>query len=145
MMTELIATYGDEIVPLLLQYGDDAVDIIGGYGDKGITLLLKFGDDTGEAINLVKQYGTPAVKVLDAVDLTSAKTLLTKLNDGALDYAISQGPDAVRALSYWPDDFLVKYGDELVLRAKDDARTLEAASKLCEVKRILIQRSARFN
>ena len=131
---KLIATYGDEIVPLLLQYGDEAVDIIGGYGDEGVTLLLKFGDDTGEAINLVKQYGTPAVKVLNAVDFTSAKTLITNLNDGALDYAISQGPDAVRALSYWPDDFLVKYGDELSLRAKDDARTLEAASKLAKLK-----------
>ena len=131
---ELIATYGDEIVPLLIQYGDDAVDIIGGYGDEGITLLLKFRDDTADAIKLVKQYGTPAVKVLDAVDLTSAKTLLTTLDNGALDYAITQGPDAVRALSYWPDDFLVKYGDELVLRAKDDARTLEAASKLAKLK-----------
>jgi hypothetical protein len=133
---ELIATYGDEIVPLLLQYGDEAVNIIGAHGDEGITLLLKFGDDTGDAINLVKQYGTPAVKVLDAVDLPSAKKLLTAMDKSAidLDYAIAQGPDAVRALSYWPDDFLVKYGDELVLRAKDDARTLEAASKLAKLK-----------
>ena len=132
---ELIAAYGDEIVPLLLQYGDDAVEIIGSYGDEGITLLLKFGDDTREAINLVKQYGTPAVKVLDAVDLTSAKKLLTAMDNSAidLDYVITLGPDAVRALSYWPDDFLAKYGDELVLRAKDDARTLEAASKLVKL------------
>lgn len=56
---ELIATYGDEIVPLLLQYGDDAVDIIGDYGDEGITLLLKFGDDTGDVIGLLKR-GSPA-------------------------------------------------------------------------------------
>ncbi len=131
---ELIATYGDEIVPLLLQYGDDAVDIIGAYGDDGIALLLRFGDKTDDAIALVKEFGTPAAKVLDAVDLTSAKTLLTTLNASSLEYAIKQGPEAVKALSYWPDSYLIKYGDELILRAKDDARALEAASKLVKLK-----------
>ena len=127
---ELIATYGDEIVPLLLKYGDNAVDIIGSYGDEGITLLLKFGDDTPDVIKLVKQYGTPAVKVLDAVDFTSAKKLLTTLDADVLDYAIKQDPDAVFALSRWSEKELKEFGPELALRAKKDAKVLEAINSL---------------
>jgi hypothetical protein len=133
---EIVEKYGDDAIPLLAKYGDDAVDIIGAYGDNGIALLLKFGDKTDEAIALVQEFGTPAVKVLDAVDLTSAKTLLNTLDDDALNYALKQGPDAMKALSYWPDDFLKKYGDELVLRVKDDVKALEAASKLVKLKNL---------
>lgn len=133
---EIAEKYGDDAIPLLAKYGDDAVDIIGAYGDNGIALLLKYGDNADEAIDLVKQFGTPAVKVLDAVDLKSAKALLTLLDGKSLDYAIEQGPGAIKALSYWPDDFLVKYGDELVLRVKDDTKVLEAAAKLAKLKNL---------
>ncbi len=100
------------------------------YGDEGITLLLKFGDDTADAIKLVKQYGTPAVKVLDAVNLTSAKKLLTTLDADVLDYAIKQDSDAVFALSRWSEKELKEFGPELALRAKKDAKVLEAINGL---------------
>lgn len=127
---ELIAAYGDDIVPLLLQYGDDAVDIIGAYGDEGITLLMKFGDDTDEVIGLVKKYGTPAVKLLDIVDRESADNLLKTLDKDVLDYAIKQGPDAVYALSRWSFKELKEFGPELALRAKNDAKVIEAVKRL---------------
>jgi hypothetical protein len=127
---ELIAAHGDKIIPLLLQYGDEAVDIIGAYGDEGITLLLKFGDDTDEVVRLAKKYGTPAVQVLDVVDLESAEKLLKTLDGDVLDYAIEQGPDAVYALSRWSDKELKEFGPELAIRAKNDSIVLEAVNNL---------------
>jgi hypothetical protein len=129
----LIEKYGDDIVPLLLQYGDDAVDIIGTYEDEGIALLLKFGDDAGDAIKLVKQYGTPAVKVLDAVDLASADKLLKTLDADVLDYAIKQDADAVFALSRWSEKELQEFGPELALRAEKDAKVLKAINSLIDL------------
>lgn len=127
---ELIGKYGDDVTPLLLMYGADAVDIIGAYGDEGISLLRKFGDEAGQAIELVKKFGDPAVKLLDAVDLTSANTLLKTLDDDVLDYAIEQGPDALFALSRWSEKDLREFGPELALRAKKDAQVFEDISKL---------------
>jgi len=127
---ELIGKYGDDVTPLLLKYGADAVDIIGAYGDEGISLLQKFGNEAGQAIELVKKFGDPAVKLLDAVDLTSANTLLKTLDDDVLNYAIEQGPDALFALSRWSEKDLREFGPELALRAKKDAQVFEDISKL---------------
>ena len=130
---ELISMYGDEVVPLLLVHGDDAIEIIGAYGNEGIALLQKFGDNPDDAISLVKEFGTPAVRILQTVDITSAAKILNSLDDDVLDYAIKQGSDAVSALSYWPDKFLLTYGEELVLRAKQDARALKAAQRIVQI------------
>ena len=127
---ELIATYGDEIVPLLLKYGEDAVDIIGAYGDEGITLLRKFGSDTPQAINLIKDFGAPAVRLLDTLDVKSAGKLLQNLEPDVLDYAIKQGPDAVSALSKWKPEELEEFGVELALRAEKDAKVIADVKKL---------------
>jgi hypothetical protein len=127
---EEIVRYGDDAAELIATYGDDAVNIIEAYGDEGIALLLKFGDHTDDAINLVKGFGSPAVKVMNAVDITSAKTLLTTLDEDVLDYAIQQGPDAVAALSRWSKDELMQYGPELALRAKKDATVLQDIKEL---------------
>ncbi len=124
---ELIATYGDDIVPLLATYGDDAVEIIGAYGDEGISLLALYGDD---AAKLIKEYGTPAVKLLGIVDPASVNKLLTTLDDDVLGYAIEQGPEAVSALSGWSNKELMEFGPELALRAKKDAKVLEAIDNL---------------
>ena len=114
---ELLATYGNDIIPLLLKYQDDAVDIIGAYGDEGIALLLKYGGDTPQAIKLVREYGTPAVKLLNIVDVESAGRVL-------------KNPDAVNALLKWkPEDF-ENFGVELVQRAENDAKALTALDKL---------------
>jgi hypothetical protein len=78
----------------------------------------------------VKKFGDPAVKLLDAVDLTSANALLKTLDDDVLDYAIEQGPDALFALSRWSEKDLREFGPELALRAKKDAQVLEDISKL---------------
>jgi hypothetical protein len=129
---ELLATYGDKIIPLLLQYGDDAADIIGVYGDEGIALLLKFGDKAGDVIDLVKKFGTPAVKVLNTVDLTSANKLLETLDYDVLDYAVKQGNDAIIALTGWSEKELLEFGPELALRAKKDAKALKAIKLLLD-------------
>jgi hypothetical protein len=127
----LYEQYGKDVIPLLLAHGDDAVDIIGAYGDEGVALLTTYGKN---AIGLVKDYGTPAVSLLGTLNPDSANKLLKNLDGDVIEYALTQGPDAVAALSHWPDDFLRKYGDELALRAKQDARALEAASKLVKLK-----------
>ncbi|WKZ35530.1 MAG: hypothetical protein QY332_18120 [Anaerolineales bacterium] len=67
----MIGKHGSDILPLLLEYGDDAVDIIRAYGDEGISLLVLYGDD---AVKLIDDYGTPAVNLMlshggDAIDL----------------------------------------------------------------------------
>jgi len=122
--------YGDETVPLLLLYGKDAVDIIGAYGDDGISLLLKFGDEATDAIKLVKKFGTPAVKVLNAVDLDGATKLLENLDDDVLTYTLEKGEDAIYALSRWSESDLQKFGPELALRAENDAKVLKAIDEL---------------
>ena len=127
---DIISKYGDDGIALLAIYGNDAVDIIGAYGEEGITLLLSYGD---EAIDVVKEYGTPAVNLLRNLDPNSVEKLLKNLDEDVIEYAMAQGPDAVVALSYWPDDFLEKYGDELALRATQDARALEAALKYAQL------------
>jgi hypothetical protein len=124
---QIVATYEDDAIPLLLKYGDDAVDIIGAYGDEGVLLLKLYGDD---AVKLIREHGTPAIRILTAVDLTSAQTLLTTLDDDVLDYAINQGPDAVAALSRWSEKDLLEFGPELALRAKKDAKVLQDIKKL---------------
>ena len=124
LILDCLAKYGDDATPLMLKYGDDAVDIISAYGDNGIALLRKFGGDAKEAIALVKEFGTPATKVLDTVDVASAKLLLKTLDEDVLDYAIQQGPDAVEALSKWSEQELNEHGAELALRAKRDAEVI---------------------
>ncbi len=130
---ELIATYGDDIIPLLLKYQDDAIDIIGAYGDEGIALLQKFGEDAPEAIKLVKGFGTPAVQLLDTLDVKSAGALLNNLETDVLDYAVQQGPDAVKALSKWKPEELQEFGVELALRADKDAKAINALDQLTKL------------
>jgi len=147
---EQVAKYGDEIIPLLINYGDEAVDIIGAYGDEGIALLLKYGGDAYKVIDLVSEFGTSAVKLLDVVDPSSASKLLNTLDDDVLDYAMQQGPDAVSALSRWSDDELIKFGPELALRAKKDAQVLEDISKLISLgpidpKHLTVEQQALIN
>ena len=89
--------------------GDDAVDIIAVYGDEGIALLQRFGDETGNAIALIREFGTPAVNLMKTLDPNAARKLLNNLDNDVIEYAMTQGPDAVAALSHWPDDFLKKY------------------------------------
>ncbi|MBP6209774.1 MAG: Ig-like domain repeat protein [Anaerolineales bacterium] len=122
--------YGDETVPLLLLYGKDAVDIIGAYGDDGISLLLKFGNEATDAIKLVKKFGTPAVKVLNAVDLDGATKLLENLDDDVLAYTLEKGEDAIYALSRWSELELKEFGPELALRAENDAIVIKAIDEL---------------
>jgi hypothetical protein len=126
---ELVSLYGDDAIPLLLKYGDDAIDIIGAYGDDGIKLLQKYGWDS---IDLIKDYGTPAIKVLGAVNPTNAKKLLGALDDDVLDYAISQGDDAIRALSLWSDELLAdpSMAQRLALRSGRDGKVLNDIKKL---------------
>jgi len=127
---QILAAYGDDAIPLLLRYGSDAVDIIGAYGDDGIALLQLYGDD---AIKLIENHGTSAINLLKSIDLESAQTLLTTLDDDVLDYVINQGPDAVEALSRWSDDELLNYGPELALRAKKDADVLRDINNLVKL------------
>jgi len=47
------------------------------------------------------------------------------LEDDVLEYAASQGPDALRALSAWPEKDLKEHGVELALRAKQDGEVLK--------------------
>ena len=143
---DFIKLYGDDAIKLISKYGGDAIDIINKYGDDGIALLAKHGDDAveiigaygderiailsiygGEAIDIIGRYGTPAVNLLRNLDPKAANKLLKNLDEDVIEYTMAQGPDAMTALSYWPDDFLKKYGEELALRAKQDARALEAA------------------
>jgi hypothetical protein len=127
---ELVTRYGDDAIPLLLKYGDDAIDIIGAYEDEGVAILQFHGAD---AVRLVKEYGTSAVNVLKAVDVKSAQTLLTTLDDDVLDYTISQGPDAVAALSRWSEQDLAEFGPELAIRAERDAKVLNAIDELSKL------------
>jgi len=146
---QIVATYGDDAISLLLKYGDEAVDIIGDYGDDGISLLMMYGDDAidiigaygddgisllslygDDAIELIGEHGTLAINTLKAVDLESAEILLSTLDDDVLDYAITQGPDAVAVLSRWSEQDLLEFGPELALRAKQDAKVLQDIKKL---------------
>jgi hypothetical protein len=112
-INEWATRYGDDVADLIRLYGDDAIEIIGAYGDEGIALLSIYGDD---AINIIHK--------------------IEKLSDDALEKALQQGPDAIKALSYWDEDNLIKYGDELVSRAVQDAKALKAASELAKMKNI---------
>ena len=128
---EKVAKYGDDAVDLVKLYGVDAAEIILQYGDDGIVMLQKHGQD---AITLIQRFPDNAVDVLKAIDLKSAETLLNSLDDDVLDYAMDQGPDAVQALAGWSAEDLRLYGNELALRAKDDANALANVRKLLELR-----------
>ena len=67
------------------------------------------------------------------MDVKAASKLLHTLDDDVIEYVIEQGSEAVDALSRWSKADLLKHGPELALRAKQDARVLEAASKLVDL------------
>lgn len=65
-------------------------------------------------------YGTPAVELLTKVDVESAGRVL-------------KNPDAVNALLKWkPEDF-ENFGVELILRAENDAKALNALDELTKL------------
>jgi hypothetical protein len=127
---EVVAKYGDEAVKLVQLHGEDAAQIIFSYGDDGIAVLQKYDK---EAIRLIKEHGGLAVRVMGAVDLEAAKKLLKTVDNNDLYSAIKQGPDAVKALSAWDADDLVKHGAELAARAKKDAEVLVKAKELAKL------------
>ena len=50
---------------------------------------------------------------------------LAMLDDDVLEYAASEGPDALKALSAWSEKDLKEHGVELALRAKRDGEVLK--------------------
>jgi hypothetical protein len=55
---------------------------------------------------------------------------LAVMDDDVLEYAASEGPDALKALSAWSEKDLKEHGVELVLRAKRDGEVLKDVQTL---------------
>ncbi len=121
---ELATKYGDDIVDFARLYGDDAVDLIRLHKGDAVEIIREYGKD---GINLLKVYGNDATNIVKKIE---------KLSDDASRKAWKQGPEAMKALSYWSEEDLIKYGDELVSRAAQDAKALKAASELAKIKNI---------
>lgn len=119
---EEIVKYGDNVEEIIRLYGDDAVEFIGLYGDDAVHLIGEYGY---EGIALLRTYGPES--------LVYVNRLTPLLGDESFGVALKQGPDAVEALTHWSDDMLLKYGDELALRAGNDAKALKASVELAKL------------
>ncbi|MGB7876762.1 MAG: Ig-like domain repeat protein, partial [Anaerolineales bacterium] len=123
-VSEWTTKYGDDVVDLVRLYGDDAVDLIRLHKGDAVKLIRNYGK---EGIALLKAHGDDAINIVIKVE---------RLSDDAFEKAWQQGPDAMKALSFWDEEDLIKYSDELVSRAPQDAVVLKAASKLAGMKNI---------
>jgi hypothetical protein len=82
--------------------------LVSRYGADGLTLLESFGDDSILMVNRLEAY----------MDVSTVKR------------TIRDGPESLQSLSYWSDEMLIQYGDELAERAARDAIALRAAEEL---------------
>lgn len=119
----------DELLPVSLPLDDIARrQIIRKYSE---ILKEKGSKEALEYLKGVLGKDAPILKVLRAVDDSDAAIkLFTTLDKDVLEYALEQGPDAVRALAKWDKTFLEEYGIELALRSGQDAKALQATKEL---------------
>ncbi len=119
----------DEFLPINLPLDDIARREI---TEKFSQIVDERGTKAGlEYLQSILGKDVPIIKVFNAVDdVDDAIKLFTTIDKDMLDYAIEQGPDAVRALSKWDKTLLEEYGIELALRSGQDAKALQATKEL---------------
>ncbi|MDG6005199.1 hypothetical protein BIY37_02480 [Candidatus Brocadia sapporoensis] len=104
LLTEdLVATYGDDVIPFVAKHGDDGIKALKATDGKIIHLSQQYGDDV---VRYVSQYGAGAGKTIE------------KYGDDALSLAHQYGDVVIQYIMLYEDDgirVIQKYGKDVVL------------------------------
>ncbi len=114
---DLVAAYGDDVVPFVAKYGDEGISALKSTDGKVLKLSQRYGDD---AVRHVSQYGA------------DAESTIEKYGEAALSLARQHGDDVIKYVSQYGDDglkIIQKHGKDIVLLSSlygDDAIRLVA-------------------
>ncbi|MBI9051510.1 MAG: Ig-like domain repeat protein [Anaerolineaceae bacterium] len=96
---QYVQKYGFEMIPFLAKYGDEGMQFLDNFADEGVEFILKHLNDAPEAISLAIDYGRPAFKLLDTVDVTKARKLLENLDRTDIDALFTLSDDAIKQIA----------------------------------------------
>jgi len=100
---DLVATYGDDVVPFVAKYGDDGIRTIKATDGKILKLSQQYGDDV---VRYVSKYGTDAGKTIE------------RYGEDVLSLARNYGDDVIKYTAFYGDDglkIIQKHGKDIVL------------------------------
>lgn len=100
---DLVATYGDDVVPFVAKYGDDGITALKATDGNILKLSHQYGDDV---VRYVSKYGVDAGKMIE------------RYGDDVLSLARMYGDDVIKYAALYGDEGLAviqKYGKDVVL------------------------------
>lgn len=100
---DLVAAYGDDVVPFVAKYGDDGINALKATDGNILKLSQQYGDDV---VRYVSKYGVDAGKMIE------------KYGEDVLSLARMYGDDVIKYTALYGNDGLAviqKYGKDVVL------------------------------
>lgn len=114
LLTEdLVAKYGDDIVPFVAKHGDDGIMALKATDGKIMHLSQRYGDDV---VRYVSKYGDDAGKTVGKYG-DDVVSLARQYGDVVVRYIMLYGDDGIRAIQKYGRDVVLlssAYGDEVI-------------------------------
>lgn len=110
---DLVATYGDDVVPFAAKYGDDGIRTIKATDGKILKLSQQYGDDV---VRYVSKYGADAGKTIERYG-EDVLSLAHKYGDDVIKYTALYGDDGIRIIQKHGKDIVLLssvYGDNVI-------------------------------
>ena len=110
---DLVATYGDDVVPFVAKYGDDGIRTIKATDGKILKLFQQYGDDV---VRYVSKYGTDAEKTIERYG-EDVLSLARKYGDDVIKYTALYGDDGLKIIQKHGKDIVLLssvYGDNVI-------------------------------
>ncbi len=110
---DLVATYGDDIIPFVAKYGDDGIRAIRATDGKILKLSQQYGDDV---VRYVSKYGADAGNVIEKYG-DDVLSLAHQYGDDVIKYTALYGEDGLRVIQKHGKDIVLLssvYGDDVI-------------------------------
>ncbi|MFN3533106.1 MAG: hypothetical protein ACK41Q_11420 [Candidatus Brocadia sp.] len=110
---DLVATYGDDVIPFVAKHGDDGIKALKATGGKILKLSQQYGDDV---VRYVSKYGADAGNAIERYgeDILS---LARKYGDDVIKYTALYGDDGLKVIQKHGNDVVLLssvYGDDII-------------------------------